>query len=183
VVVAADPGRIIAIRVRRVSRTLGTLLAFALLALSRPLGGQTPAAGADGLYAVIVHPSTTEDDLTLEDLRRVFLGQQQFWPGGRRVVLFVQPAGTVSGDVVLEHVYRMSESEYKRYWIARTFRDEVAAGPKIVSSTAMARRLTASVPGAIAVIPVEAVDGTVKVLSIDRRFPGAGDYPLRAGRQ
>jgi phosphate transport system substrate-binding protein len=72
----------------------------------------------------------------------------------------------------------MSESEYKQYWIARMFRGEVTTGPKLVSSAAMARRLTAAVPGAIAVIPAAEVDRTVKVLSIDRRLPGVDAYPL-----
>lgn len=172
----------LAIRHRR-RAAVGTLLASSLLTLSGPLGGQSPNGHTDGHFAVIVHPSTSEDDLAFDDLRRVFLGQKPFWSGGRRVVLFVQPAGTAEGDVVLQRVSGMSASEYKRYWITKTFRDDVASGPKIVSSSAMARRLTASVPGAISLIPASEVDGTVKVLSIDHRRPGVGEYALTAGKR
>ena len=153
-----------------------------VLALLAPPGAHRGlpdrAAAREVQFAVIVHPSTAVDDVTLVQLRRLFLGQQQFWPGGGRVVLFVHPAGTAEGDAVLRHLYQMTAAEYKRYWIAKTFRDDVASGPKIVSSNAMAKRLTASVPGAIAVIDAADADSTVKVLSIDRSRPGVGDYPL-----
>jgi phosphate transport system substrate-binding protein len=157
------------------------VLALSLLVAPGPLPAQDATqAGSSEQFAVIVHPSTATDDLSLTQLRRVFLGQQQFWPGGSRVVLFVHPAGTAEGAVELRHLYQMSENDFKRYWIAKTFRDDVTTGPKLVSSTQMAKRLTASIPGAIAVIPTSAVDSTVKVLSIDRRRPGADDYPLTA---
>jgi hypothetical protein len=51
----------------------------------------------------------------------VFLGEQQFWTGGSRVVLFVQAPGTQERSVMLRRVYRMDETEFKRYWIAKTF--------------------------------------------------------------
>ena len=162
------------------SHTLAILLGFVLLAPPDLLPGQPSPVRADSQFAVIVHPSTPIDDLTLAQLRRVFFGRQQFWQGGQRVVLFVYPSSTSEGEFVLRHLYQMSENEFKRYWIAKTFRDDVTTGPKIVSSTAMALRLTASVPGAVAVIPASAVDETVKVLSIDRKLPGVDNYPLTA---
>jgi phosphate transport system substrate-binding protein len=111
--------------------------AWALAAHERP---GTP-------FAVITHPDTPVTDLSLSTLRRVFLGEQQFWSGGGRVVLFVNAPGTSARAVVLRHLYQMSEPAFKRYWIAKTFRDDVAAGPKIVTSSALARRLTATIRG------------------------------------
>lgn len=129
-------------------------------------------------FAVIVHPSTSVHDVTLAHLRRVFLGEQRFWPGGNRVVLFVHEPGAVARAVVLRELYQMNEGEFRRYWIAKTFRDDVTTGPKIVSSSGLAKRLTAKIPGAIAVIPASEVDGTVKVLTIDSRHPREDTYPL-----
>lgn len=161
----------------------GTVLASFLPVLSGPLCGQTHLSLADEHFAVIVHPATAENDLSIDDLRRVFLGQQTTWPDGGRVILFVQPAGTAAGDAVLRHVYRMSETEYKHYWIARALGEDAGSSPKLVSGPALTRRLTAAVPGAIALIPAAAVDSTVKVLSVDRRFPGTTGYPLTSGNR
>jgi len=132
------------------------------------------------LYAVVVHPSTRTTDVSMAQLRRIFLGDQQFWPNGARVVLFVQAPGGDDGarTVALRTIFRMSEAAFKRYWIEKTFRDDVASGPKIVSTPAMARRLTATIPGAVALIPAAEVDGTVKVLRVDGRVPGDDGYAL-----
>ena len=172
-------------RASRPSRGLLRILVVgALLAAApvRPVGGQParPAAahGAREAFALVVHPGTEVDELRLSEARRLFLGEQQFWQGGTRVVLFVQARGTPSRGVLLRHLFRMREAELQRYWIAKTFRDEVAAGPKLVPSDEVARRLTATVPGAIALIPASEVDGKVKVLRIDGRLPGDPQYPL-----
>jgi phosphate transport system substrate-binding protein len=95
-------------------------------------------------------------------------------------VLFVHAPGARARGVVLQHLYQMSEGDFKRHWIAKTFRDHIASGPKIVSADGLAKRLTATVPGAVAVIPESEVDATVKVLTIDGRHPGDAGYPLVA---
>jgi phosphate transport system substrate-binding protein len=134
-------------------------------------------------YAVVVNPATPVNDVTLAQLRRIFRGEQQFWSGGARVVLFVQAPGTPDRGVVLKRVYEMDEGAFKRFWIAKTFRDEVASGPKIVSTSALARRLTAQVPGAVSVIPLSAVDEGVRVLRVDGRLPDESGYPIVGGGQ
>lgn len=167
----------------RVLRHMPLTALVGILLLAAPVVLPVPAAGQARMddYAVIVHPSTPATDLSLAQLRRVFLGEQQFWPGGTRVVLFIHAPKTAARAVELRQLYRMSESEFKRYWIAKTFRDDVTTGPKIVSTDALAKKLTATVPGAIAVILASEVDDSVKVISVDNRFPGDQDYLLAAG--
>jgi phosphate transport system substrate-binding protein len=135
--------------------------------------GRPPAS-----YAVITHPETPVSGVSLAQLRRVFLGEQQFWPGGLRVVLFVGAPRTPARAVALRHLYEMSEAEFKRYWIGKTFRDDVTAGPKLVASSAMARRLTAALPGAVALVPTSEVDASVRVLAVDGKLPGADGYRI-----
>jgi len=159
-------------------RFVAATLAISVTAAYRATDRAERAEPAVEHFAVIVHPSTRTNDVSLTQLRRVFLGEQQFWPGGSRVILFVHGPGTTERAIVLRRLYEMSDGEFKRYWIAKTFRDDVTTGPKIVSSSALAKRLTASIPGAIAVIPASDVDASVKVLTIDSRYPGSPDYPL-----
>lgn len=156
-------------------RILPLLIAALLLVAGRPLARQQA-----GEYAVIVHPGTAVNSVSLSTLRRIYLGEQQFWPEGRRVVIFIQPAGSSTREMVLRDLYRMSERQYTQYWIARIFRDEATSSPRIVSSNTVMKQLTASVPGAIAVIPASEVDGRVKVLRVEGRLPGASGYPLAA---
>jgi phosphate transport system substrate-binding protein len=129
--------------------------------------------------AVVVHPLTPVDSLSLAELRDIFLGDRQFWPDQRRVTLLIHAPGTAERAALLRTVYQMSEPDFRRYWIAKVFRAEVAAGPKLVYSNDMAKRLVATVPGAIAILPVTAVDATLRVVAVEGRRPGQQDYPLR----
>jgi hypothetical protein len=73
----------------------------------------------------------------------------------------------------------MTEAEYRQYWIAKMFRAEVAAGPKLVYSSEMARELVTAIPGAIGFMPANSVGGGVKVIRIDNRLPSDPGYILR----
>src|ERR1700750_976510 len=96
--------------------------------------GVVPAQAASGDVAIVVRPDTPVDSLTLGDLRRVFLGDRQFWSSTLRVTLLVRAPGAHERDVVLSTVYQMSEAQSRQYWIAKVFRAEAAAAPKVVYS-------------------------------------------------
>jgi hypothetical protein len=73
----------------------------------------------------------------------------------------------------------MNEDQFRQYWIAKMFRAEVAAGPKIVYSSEMARELISVIPGAIGFLPASAVGAGVKIIRIDNMLPSDPRYPLR----
>ncbi|MEJ2079082.1 MAG: hypothetical protein P8020_00815 [Acidobacteriota bacterium] len=129
--------------------------------------------------AVIVHPGVGETDLALGEIRRLLLGDRQFWPSGQRVTLMIRAPVARERDVVLKKIYQMSESQFRQYWIAKVFRAEAVAGPKIVYSNAMATQLVRAIPGSISFVSAENVPPGVKVLRIDGRLPGEAGYPLR----
>lgn len=155
------------------------------LAGARPLTHPTPRSDD---YAVVVHPLVTTSAVSMSQLREMFLGTRRRWDDGTAVVVIVQAPGTRTRGIVLRTLYRMDESAFKRYWIARTLRGggsdsavSTDGGPTLVSSDAMARRLTASIPGAVAIVPASEVDAGVRVLRIDGRLPGNDGYPLSGG--
>ena len=131
-----------------------------------------------GAVAIVVHPETAIEEVSFIELRRIFRGEQQFWPEGFRITLLVRAPVASERDVVLNRIYRMTEDEYRQYWIAKVFRAEVAAGPKIVYSTNMARGLVSAIPGAITFMPADQVDSGVKLLRVDGALPGDPGYPL-----
>jgi hypothetical protein len=128
--------------------------------------------------AVVVNPHTAVDALSLDDLRRYFLGERQFWGDRTRVTLIVLPEGNPVRDVALRVVYRMGEGEYRQYWVAKIFRADVATGPKVVYSVEQGRRVVAATPGAILLLPADAVEQGLKVVRIDGHLPGEAGYPL-----
>ena len=138
-----------------------------------------PGAGAGGDVAVVVRPDTPADDLSLCEIRKVLLGERQFWTSGLRVTLLIQAPTAREREVVLKTVYHMSEAEFKQYWIAKVFRAEATNSPKIVLSNEQALELLNIVPGSVAFVDSTAVPKGVKVLKIDGKLPGEKGYPLR----
>jgi ABC-type phosphate transport system substrate-binding protein len=145
------------------------------LALVSP--GWAAASGND--VAVVLHPGVPVDDLSLAQVRRIFLGDQQFWSSDLRVTLLIRAPIARERDVILKIIYQMSEAQFRRYWIAKVFRAEVPLSPKIVYSNEMATELVGSIAGSIAFVDAAQVPEGLKILKIDGYLPGERGYPLR----
>ena len=150
----------------------GVRLCLAMLAASA-------ATAWAGDIAVVVHPGLPVDDLRLAEVRRVLLGDRQFWASDLRVTLLIRAPVARERDVVLKTIYQMSEAQFRQYWIAKVFRAEATGGPKIVYSNEMATELAAGIPGAITFVEATRVPSGLKVLRVDGRLPGEPGYPLR----
>lgn len=129
--------------------------------------------------AVVVHPDTPVSNLNLTEVRKVFLGDRQYWSSNIPVVLLIRAPVARERNVVLNIIYQMSESQFKQYWIAKIFRAEAATAPKVVYSNDMANQLVTAIPGAIAFIDSKDVKPGAKVLRVDGHLPGEPGYPLR----
>ena len=139
-----------------------------------------PLASAPlGDIAVVVRPDTPADNLSLTEIRKLMLGDRQFWNSSLRVTLLIRAPEAHERDVVLKTIYRMSEPQFRRYWISKVFRAEATSGPKIVYSNEMASELVHAIPGSVAFVEAADVPKGLKVLKIDGKVPGEKDYPLK----
>ena len=136
-------------------------------------------SGGDVDVAVVVHPDTPVSNLTLAEVRKVFLGDRQYWSTNIPVVLLIRAPVARERNVVLKIIYQMSESQFKQYWIAKIFRAESATAPKVVYSNDMANELVTAIPGAIAFIDARDVRRGTKVVRVDGRLPKEPGYQLR----
>jgi hypothetical protein len=150
-------------------------LLLAAAAMCGPPG--SGAAGAD--IAVAVRPDVPVENLSFAELRKVLLGDRQFWSSNLRVTLLMRAPGARERDVVLKTIYQMSEAQFRQYWIAKVFRAEAASGPRVVYSAEMAGELTAAIPGAVAFFEAGQVPKNLKLLKINGKLPGDRDYSLR----
>jgi ABC-type phosphate transport system substrate-binding protein len=148
------------------------VLLFALLLL--PLPG---AAASD--IAVVVRSDTPAESLSFSEVRKLLLGERQYWNTNLRVTLLIRAPAAHEREVVLKTIYRMSESQFRQYWISKVFRAEATSGPKIVYSNEMATELVSAIPGSVAFVEAAQVPKGLKVLRIDGKVPGDKDYPLK----
>ena len=128
--------------------------------------------------AIVVHPDVDIDEISMDQLRQIFLAEQQYWPDKSRIILLVRAPAAYERTVVLERIYQMNEDEFRRYWIAKIFRAEVPSGPKVVLSTNMARDLVSVIPGAITFMLSDDVGPEFKLIRVDGKLPDEDGYPL-----
>ena len=152
------------------------LLLLLLLSLENFILAQS-SRGSD--LAVVVNSDTPVTDLSLAEVRKVFLGQRQYWNPKLPVILLMRAPVARERDIVLRVIYHMSEEEYTQYWVAQVFRAEVTSPPKSVYSNNMQYELVAAIPGAIAFVDARNVPPGVKVVRVDGKLPGEKGYPLR----
>jgi ABC-type phosphate transport system substrate-binding protein len=137
------------------------------------------AVAAPTDIAVVVNSKTPVDNLSMGELRRIGMGDRQFWTAGQRITILIRAAVAHERTVVLKKVYQMSEPQFRQYWVAKVFRAEVPSGPKVVYSNQTALELIESLPGAIAFVDAAQVPKGLKVVKIDGRLPADKDYPLQ----
>ena len=159
------------------TRVLHALLLTAFLGASILVG--TAARAAEPPVAVIVHEQVPVDDLSLRELRRIFLGERLFWTKDLTITLLVPPRGSYERKVLLDKIYqRRSEGQYQHHWINKLFSGGAPSTPKTGGSPKMLASLVREIPGAITLIPVDKVPKGAKVLRIDGKQPGEVGYPL-----
>jgi hypothetical protein len=143
------------------------------------LSGVLAQTDSHAAFAVVVNPRVSVDDLSLEDLRKIFLGERQFWSSNIPVVPLIRQPGTPEREVMLRVLYRMSETEYKKYWITKVFRAEATNEPAVALTNSFANEAVAAIPGSITCENLKDVPHGAKVLRIDGHKPGDPGYPLR----
>jgi hypothetical protein len=157
-----------------------------LLSCAALAGALAPLAAAGAArapvpIAVIVHPQVPVDELSLPELRKVFLGQRPVWSSELMITLLTPPRGSPERAVLLHTIYQQrNETQYQQYWINRLFADGAPTVPKGTGSPAMSAGLVREIPGAIALVPSDRIPQGVKVLRVDGKLPGESGYPLVA---
>jgi ABC-type phosphate transport system substrate-binding protein len=143
-----------------------------------PAAAQEPARLGSAM-AIVVHRSNPVEELSLAELRSLFLGERQRWPNGRRVTLVLPEAGQPEGEAAVKLIYRMTEAELNHHFLRAVYRGQALGAPKRLASADRVVRFVFNVPGAIGCIPAQDVDGSVKVLKVEGWPPGEPGYPLR----
>jgi ABC-type phosphate transport system substrate-binding protein len=123
----------------------------------------SPFARAGDEVVVVVNKSNTVADMNLDAVRKVFTGDKNAWPNGRKVTVFMSAPGSAEREAALRTIYKMSSSDYTKYFMQATFTGRVQAPPREVNA-AEVRAMVADNPGAIGCIRKDQADDTVKVV-------------------
>jgi len=159
--------------------TTTILLALAAVALLRAApDARVATSPKQESLAIIVNQSNTVDDLSMAELRAVFLGERSHWPNGRRITLVMMEQGQPEREAILREICRLGEADFRRRILQGLFTGEVLVSPKTLATPLGVRKFVFNVPGAIGYLRPKDVDGSVKVIRVNGRLPGDAEYAL-----
>lgn len=141
----------------RMSRLLRHFSAMLVLAVVLP-----PAA-AD--VVVVVSPQNPLSSMSRRQVEDIFLGKSQRFPDGRPAVPFDQVAGSGAQAEFYQFVSGKRASEIKAYWAKMIFTGR-GQPPAAVGNDAQMKQALAAQPNAVGYLDRQAVDASVKVLSL-----------------
>lgn len=127
------------------------------------LGSAT--AGAD--VVVVVSPENPLSSLTRREVADIFLGKSQRFPDGRSAVPLDQAAGSAAQAQFYQLVSDKRATEIKAYWAKMIFTGR-GQPPAAVGDDAQMKQALAANPNAIGYLDPQAVDDSVKVLSVSQ---------------
>ena len=148
------------------------LLPIAMLA---PATDRKPAAE----FAVIASPDVPVTNLSIADLRKLFLGDKQFWTSKLRVALLIRAPVARERAAVVWTICKMTEAQFAQHWIGKSMRAECTASPLQFTSNQQALNLVANTPGAIAIVNASQVPAGTKVLAVEGELPNQPGYKLQ----
>jgi phosphate transport system substrate-binding protein len=137
---------------------------------------------ADDDLAVIVNKSNPTENLTKAQLRKIIVGEQDSWPGGKKVSVILRAAGQPERIGVLRSVCGMSEDDFEQHLLHANFNGDTGGPPKALGSAAAVRQLVATLPGGIGFVRLEEVNDSVKVVTVDGAAAGQAGYKVKSGK-
>jgi len=153
-----------------------------ILFLTLAVGAITGVAAAQDKtsdLAIIVAKGSTLDNLTSEELNKIFLEEKSKSPDGHKYVVTVHVAGSAESKAALGGIYKFDQGEYDTYFLRALFAGRIHEKPQPLSGGAAVRQYVAATPGAIGYLRASEVDESIKIIKVDGKSPGDADYPLK----
>ncbi len=128
--------------------------------------------------AVVSNKANALAGITLPDLVKVSKGQTNRWPDGKSVTFIMRAPASPEMRVFLEKVYELSEAEVKEVVATANHGRMGHPAIMIVDSDEELVNKVASLPGAIGVVDVYAINSSVAVVKVGGKLPLEPGYPL-----
>jgi ABC-type phosphate transport system substrate-binding protein len=141
-----------------------------------------PVKAAGDPIVVIVNRANPVDNLSMAELRKLFLSDRSRWDTGRAVAPVMLGAGAPERVLFLKVVFGMNEADLERYFLQADFTGKSVTRPKEVGSEREVRRMVGNSPGAIGFVRFSDLhdpsDSVIKVVRIDGAAPRDAAYRI-----
>jgi ABC-type phosphate transport system substrate-binding protein len=146
---------------------------FAILAVAMGMwwiASVSPVEAAGDAIVVIVNNANPVDNLSLGELKKLFLGDRSRWDTGKAVAPVMLAPGAPERTAFLKIVCGMNDADLGKYFLQAAFTGKSATPPKEVGSAAAVKAFVAGSPGGIGFLKasdLSAGDTTVKAVKVD----------------
>jgi ABC-type phosphate transport system substrate-binding protein len=164
-------------------RLRGIAVLAVLLATATVIPPRTVQAAGDPIV-VIVNAANPVENLSVSDLKKLFLSDRSKWDTGKSVAPVMVTAGAPERTAFLKIVCGMSDADFGKYFLKAAFTGKSATPPKEVTSTQSVKANVATSAGAIGFVKAadfhgDGSDGGVKSVKIDGIAASDTGYKLR----
>lgn len=133
---------------------------------------------------VIVNGANPVVNLTMGDLKKLFLSDRSRWDTGKAVAPVMVAAGAPERTAFLKIVCGMNDADLGKYFMQAAFTGKSATPPKEVANAQSVKSSVATSPGAIGFVKAadfhgDGSDGGVKAVKIDGMAASDDGYKLR----
>jgi periplasmic binding family protein len=148
-----------------------------ILALSLFFAASVSLAVARDL-ALVSNKTNPVSTITLPDLVKVCKGQTNHWPDGKSVTFIMRAPSAPEMKVLLEKIYELPEGQVKEL-VASANHGRIGHPAIIIAeSDEDLINKVASIPGAVGVVDVYAINSSVSVVKVAGKLPLEPGYPL-----
>lgn len=128
---------------------------------------------AVGQVVIIVHPKSEITDISLEELKHIYLGKTTAFANGESVYLMENSALTKK---FCKMALDMTVSKFRKHWMKIVFSGEYAQPPDPYKNNEDVLEAVVRNEGAICFIDSEAVTDDAKIISVDGLMPDDDGY-------
>ena len=157
------------------TRVLPGLAIFALFL------SMAPSAWAGDAIVVIVNGANPVENLSLGELKKLFLGDKSRWDTGKAVAPVMVGPGAPERAAFLKIVCGMNDADMAKYFMQAAFTGKSVTPPKDVGSVAAVKTMVANSPGAIGFVKASdfTAGATVRAVKIDGADASDAGYKIK----
>jgi ABC-type phosphate transport system substrate-binding protein len=142
-----------------------------------------PVQAAGDPIVVIVNAANPVDNLSVGELKKLFLSDRSKWDTGKSVAPVMVAAGNPERTAFLKIVCGMSDADFGKYFLQAAFTGKSATPPKEVSSARDVKSVVAGSPGAIGFVKASDFHGDsdsgIKTVKVDAADASDPSYKLK----
>lgn len=148
-------------RMRKMKFHRSTLLVIFLLTFLTPCFAHH--------MAVVVNKENEVGNVSAIHLAKIFRAEARKWPDAKPIIVVLH-SNSAGEEETLQHLIKMTPGEWKTLIAAH--RDSI----QVVDTDEEVLKTVQAIPGAVGLVDVRSVDGTVNVIRVDGKLPMESGY-------